>query len=189
VSKILKIFIIVIIAALVAAAGFYLSKKENKELPQQNVWETGKEGESAAYDLSSLSAKKFTDAKRGFSFSYPESLSASTFSDGAGGEVILVQSAEKAQGFQIVISSFDEQGTTLTREMIQKDIPGLDIRDVQDLLLGESGRGVAFLSDNSSFGGNSREVWFVYSGHLYQISTYARLDPLLQAVLGTWKFE
>jgi hypothetical protein len=27
-----------------------------------------------------------------------------------------------------------------------------------------------------------------FPGNLYQISTYARLDPLLQAMFGTWKF-
>jgi hypothetical protein len=91
---------------------------------------------------------------------------------------------------QILISEFDEPGSVLTTDRIKQDIPDMDIRDSQLILLGEqSGQGVAFLSDNESFAGNSREVWFVYKGKLYQISTYARLDPLLQSILATWKFE
>jgi hypothetical protein len=49
--------------------------------------------------------------------------------------------------------------------------------------------GLAFVSDNEAFGGRSREVWFVYDGYLYQISTYLGMDQLVQNVLASWTFR
>lgn len=37
-------------------------------------------------------------------------------------------------------------------------------------------------------GGASHEVWFVFRENLYQISTCARLDNLLQEMFSTWSF-
>ena len=189
-----KIILVLVIFVILAAIGYgAVNREKGVTAPvasAPSVWETGTgEPAPASYDLSTANSKEFRDAGRGFSFRYPNHLSVSNFADASGGEIILVQSPEQAEGFQIAISPFDEPGTTLTADMIERDIPDLAIRDSQDLLLGETGKGVAFISDNPSFGGNSREVWFVYGGDLYQISTYARLDPLLQSVLGTWKFE
>ena len=48
--------------------------------------------------------------------------------------------------------------------------------------------GINFKSDNPTFDGDSREVWFVYKTNIYQISTYAHDDGLLQSELQTWTF-
>jgi len=189
-----KFIIIVLIIGVIAGGGYVLSnKKIGSSAPGTNaasVWEKGVEGSPvSAETLTAGNSKSFKDTARGFSFLYPKRLDATTFPDGNSGDIVLVQSPEKGEGFQILITPYGEGGSNLTAEMIQAEIPDLKISDAQELLLGESGKGVAFISDNDSFAGNSREVWFVYGGNLYQISTYARLDPLLQSVLGTWKFE
>ena len=64
----------------------------------------------------------------------------------------------------------------------------MKVIDDQILEIGNNYKGVAFRSDNAAFDGDSREVWFVFKGNLFQISTYARLDPLLKAMFATWKF-
>jgi hypothetical protein len=109
--------------------------------------------------------------------------------DGGDGNTTVVVQDGKGNGFQVVIAPFDEVGSVLTKERVVADIPDLVITDVQDVELGAKGRGIAFKSNNEAFGGSSREVWFVFDGHLYQISTYIKNDPLLQAVLGTWQFK
>jgi hypothetical protein len=188
----MKKIILTIILLAIGYAGYHMVQKNGllsiggKE--SQSVWEDGTDEPVVVPILDSLNSNEYRDSARGFSFRYPNHLKATSFKDHVG-DTILVQSAEKAQGFQITISPWDEPGAILTADMIQRDIPDLAVTNPQDLLLGESGKGVAFLSDNENFGGNSREVWFVFGGNLYQISTYARLDPLLQAVLSTWKFE
>lgn len=124
----------------------------------------------------------------GFSFKHPHDFSVGSFKEGES-TVFLLQKAQAGQGVQIYITPIDET-FDMTKERIRTDIPDMDVRDEQVVELGErSGKGLAFLSDNEAFGGNSREVWFVYKNNLYQISTYASLDALLREVLNTWQFE
>lgn len=132
--------------------------------------------------------RTFEHPERGFVFEYPGNLSIGRF-DERGGETIVVQNASERVGFQVHIVPFDE-AIDITPERIRADLPELEVRDPQPVQLSGSARqGLAFLSNNESFGGNSREVWFTFGGHLYQISTYASLDPLLKHVLASWEFR
>ncbi len=101
-------------------------------------------------------------------------------------ETVLLQNT-KGDGVQILVTKYPDQNV-LTGDDVRASIP--DMRVVQDQVvnIGSDYTGVAFMSDNDAFQGASREVWFVFHGNLYQISTYARLDPLLKSMFGTWKF-
>lgn len=90
-------------------------------------------------------------------------------------------------GLQILITPFDDI-RELTEDRVREDLPDLMMTDVQPVEIGSDYRGLAFKSDNDAFGGASREVWFVFRGNLYQISTYEKMDGLLKAVFATWKF-
>ncbi len=159
---------------------------------------TGEFSETVTYQppavetLSPLS-KKYENAEHYFSFRYPEDFTLSEFaepiSETEDRDTVLVQNVEKKEGFQVLISAFDETGAVLTAERIKQDLPDLEMRDVQEVLLGTAGKGVAFLSNNEAFGGASREVWFIIAGRLFQVSTYASQEKILQAVLQTWEFK
>lgn len=176
----------VVLVVLVVVAGFYY--KELRGIRFQ-VDDSGVEVLASPPDNLSLFYK---DDTYKFSFNYPsgftitEPVTALESSDVIQ-DALLIQD-ESGDGFQIIISSFTEPTDVLTPERVRADIPDLKIEAVQEVLLGNGGKGLAFKSNNDSFGGSSREVWFVFDGSLYQISTYIRNDPLLQAVLGTWEF-
>lgn len=122
-----------------------------------------------------------------FSIALPEGFTVGELPvDEHGGRTIILQN-NSGEGIQIYTRPFDDI-RTLTADMVQSDIPDMEISDVQTVEIGENHTGIAFVSDNEAFGGASREVWFVFNGTLYQISTYARLDDLLRAMFGTWKF-
>lgn len=123
----------------------------------------------------------------GASFLIPPDFTVGNFPDGEG-EVFVIQNAEKLQGFQVRIMPHDESGP-LTAERIRQDLPSLEMRQVEEVLLEGQPAGVAFLSDSEVFGGNSREVWLVKDGRLFQISTYKSLEPLLLRVFSTWEFK
>jgi hypothetical protein len=36
--------------------------------------------------------------------------------------------------------------------------------------------------------GDAREVWFIKSGYLFEVTTYKPLDSWLSQILQTWKF-
>jgi hypothetical protein len=138
--------------------------------------------------FSFASPKTFTHETLRFSFQYPQKLQVGRFDQG-GTEIIVVQNPNEQVGFQISIRSIDEQ-IAMTKERIQEDLPDLQVRQPQPVQLGaDAGQGLAFYSDNEAFDGSSREVWFTFDNHLYQISTYANLDPLLKQVLNSWSFQ
>lgn len=122
-----------------------------------------------------------------FSLTMPEGFSTAELPNDDTGDAIVLQDAG-GNGIQIYITPLDDDRKILTAADIRRDIPDMQVENVQEVEIGRDHRGVAFLSDNEAFGGASREVWFVFHGNLYQISTYTHLDPLLQAMFGTWKF-
>jgi hypothetical protein len=123
-----------------------------------------------------------------FSLSTPDGFTTQEMpNDTSHGKTITLQNLQ-GDGIQIKVSPFLEDLHVLTADRVHADIPDMQITDVQPVEIGSNHTGIAFKSNNDAFGGASREVWFVFRGNLYQISTYARLDPLLQAMFGTWKF-
>lgn len=131
----------------------------------------------------------YTHTNPSFSFRHPTDFRVASTREGAG-ELITVQNTSTGTGLQIYITPADPTVNTVTIEEIQRDLPDLVVRDVQEVLIGEgNGKGVAFLSDNPLFSGDSREVWFAWGGWLYQISTYTELDAFLQGLFGTWEFN
>ncbi len=145
--------------------------------------------ESAVDYSTVLLTKPYTNTEFAFSLNMPGTFEARALSpDESGATTILIESSDKADGIQIIVSPFDEDLAALTQERIQQDVPDLTITDSQPVEIGANHTGLAFKSDNEAFSGASREVWFVFRGHLFQISTYERLDPLLQKIFSTWKF-
>ncbi len=129
--------------------------------------------------------QKYENAKHGFGLTMPEGFT-SRESSANGSDTIVFENA-KAEGIQIVISPYDDI-KILTKAMIESDIPDMQVLDPQPVEIGNANTGLAFRSDNDAFNGKSREVWFVFNRELYQISTYERLDELLQKMFATWTF-
>ena len=145
-------------------------------------------------DIAAVSRYQYTrtyqNAMYHFSFKYPEDFSVSVIpADADRGNVILVQNIAKHIGMQILVTPFGGADMDMTAGVVQASIPGIKIEDAQPVLIGNDRTGLAFKSDNPAFGGSSREVWFVFRGNLYQISTYAELDPLMKGVFSTWQFQ
>ena len=130
----------------------------------------------------------YTNEAYQFSLKLPADFSVREVPDTGAGGATLVFENTKNEGIQILVMPFDEDVTVLSARRIKEDIPDMKVFDEQPVEIGQEHTGLAFRSDNKEFNGASREVWFVFEGNLYQISTYERLDPLLKAVFQTWKF-
>lgn len=187
----------VIVAVIIGSIVFFNSKKNNAEqdIVNNNPWSQESrarlgidEGSSTTNDFNFT--KEYTNTMYNFSFLYPQTYTATTFFDAVQeADVVLVQHAEQGSGFQIQITPFDENIRILTAQRVKQDLPTLVMADVQEVDLGEYGKGIAFMSNNENFGGSSREVWFVWNKNLYQVSTYKHLDTVVQAVMNTWTFR
>lgn len=122
----------------------------------------------------------------GFSFVYPKNWVVGTFPEGEDGSIVIVQNPERSVGFQVYTSPFNEEDTTLTPERLLREIPDLVIKEPGQINIADGGTGITFMSDNGS--GKTREVWFIHTGYLYQISAPISAQGILQEVLKTWAF-
>ena len=157
-------------------------------------WNSGQEQQAALppYAVPALT-QSYTNSMYNFSLKMPADFTASDIpADPDGTPETIVLQDQNGNGIQIEISPFDEDTSgsyTLTQARILQDVPDMQITDPQPLVVGPNYTGLAFESDNPAFGGASREVWFVFKGNLYQISTYDRLDDLLKSIFQTWQFN
>lgn len=161
------------------------------------IWYVSQEATDPAVPLSALSfgeqyegallSENYRNEEFHFSLDMPGSFSAREFQKDENGALTIVLENAGGDGIQMYVSPAGDE-RILTASDVQAAIPDMKVLDAQAVEIGNDYRGVAFRSDNDAFGGDSREVWFYYGGNLYQISTYVRLDSLLQAMFATWTF-
>lgn len=192
-KKILVSIIILIILAGGAYFGWNRSIVDGDKGSDLVTDKTAKTGLSAGPEALAKIAgyrytEEYTNPDYDFSFKYPSGFTVSSLPN-EGNEIIIVQNTAENIGIQIVISSFLGNDMDITAEYIRSQIPDLKISEAQEVLVGANRKGLAFLSDNEVFGGSSREVWFVWNGNLYQISTYAEMDGFLKGLFSTWQFK
>jgi hypothetical protein len=175
---------ILIVLALVIGIYYWQNRSKGNLLTNPSIVASESDKEISQYQYT----ESYTHPINHFSFNYPKEFTVTSIpSDDI--ETILVQSTTTKVAVQITISPFQGEDVDITSDIIKTEIPDMKIDNVQDLLVGPSRKGLAFVSDNPAFGGKSREVWFVFKGNLYQISTYYEFDEFLKGVFATWKFE
>ncbi len=137
---------------------------------------------------------RYINPNYAFSFIPPKGFTVSSFgdTDQSGTPVTTVLIQEESlykKGAQILISAWDERESALTPERIHHDIPSMHMEDVSTRNIVNIGTVVEFTSDNPDFAGKSREIWFVAHDDLYQMSTYAENEALVDGILSTWDFQ
>jgi len=188
------IIIIAVIVLLLSGAIIYL--RVNKKSPQSEEIKFN-ENRSASDNIQNtytLEPSKedeknnvFVDSQYGFSFEYPKSFTATKFREGENGDTILIQQKDGKNGFQVFIAPFDEEGP-LTKERILQDLPDLIIKNAENRVLKNGIPALIFFSQEPSLG-ETREIWFVKNGYLYQITATKEIDSLVAQIVATWKFQ
>lgn len=162
------------------------------------VWQSGKLGISKpADDLQSFNSADSGAASSivNFTLDYPrdfkvheEDVGASGSSAEASapqGKKYVFESSEPKRGFEITVLPFDE-ASPLTKERILQDIPDMPIANEKNITVGKNIPALAFESEDESIG-PTFEIWFIYSGNLYEIQTYAEFGPQMTDILKTFK--
>jgi len=197
-NKKTKIFIIIVIILLAGAlVWFFLLQKKPVETGNETEAKNEFIGQEETFEIVEADNSEnniYTDLQYKFSFEYPKDFTVTKFQEGEYGETILV--SRKAQdpstgsgqdSFQIFISPFDESGP-LTKERVLQDLPDMIIENAEQRVLKNGAVGLIFFSEEQSIG-VTREIWFIYNDHLYQISTYKELDGLVANIISTWRFQ
>lgn len=130
-----------------------------------------------------LSSTRYQEALVPFSFELPKDFKVRIIKE-TEGIAYVVADAEQKNGFQIYTRTFDEPNAKITEARIKRDISNIVMTHVQKISV-EKTEGVSFIGSDT----NTREIWFVYGGLLYQINAPVQQEVLLQKVLATWQFE
>lgn len=121
----------------------------------------------------------------GFSLTYPKYLRVKEYDDGTSASTITFEDEHGEKGFQIFIVPYSKD--YIENEQLKKDLPSGLVLEPTDIMV-DSIKATAFYSKNGTMG-NTREIWFIYKGFLYEISTYKELGVWLAEIMRTWQFQ
>jgi hypothetical protein len=119
-----------------------------------------------------------------FSLLYPNDLSVREYKESADSMSATFESPDGAKGFQIYVTKY--VGTQITPERFKLDEPSGVRTDPTDVII-DGTRATMFWGNNALMG-DTREVWFIHDGFLYEVTTYKDLDSWLGSIMQSWKF-
>lgn len=119
----------------------------------------------------------------GFVVQYPEELAAREYGDG-NTSTVTFEDEKGEKGFQVFVVPYDEP--TVSDARLKMDLPSGVVKEAVTVLI-DGVEATAFFSANLVMG-ETREVWFIKNGYLYEVSTYKELDSWLAEIMRTWRF-
>lgn len=119
-----------------------------------------------------------------FSLFYPSSMKVSEFDEGGGAQSITFENAGDAIGFQIFIVPYKEHQVSSAR--FSQDVPTGVMKEPTNVTV-DGVFGTMFYSQSLTLG-DTREIWFINNGYLYEVTTLKTLDSWLIERMKTWMF-
>ena len=128
--------------------------------------------------------REYQSATYRFSLLYPENLSIKEYDEGRGAGTVTFQDASRGEGFQIFIAPYREK--QITEERFLLDNPSGAMEEPVEGLLDGALASMFFSTDPLL--GDTREIWFIKDGYLYEVTTLKVLDKWLEGAMLTWRF-
>jgi len=118
-----------------------------------------------------------------FSIFYPNNLKITETSKGNTSTIIFNDKKEN-RGFQVFVVPYLEN--EISEERLKMDLPSGIILEQKSITV-DGVPATTFFSKNTKIG-DTKEIWFIKNGFLYEIMTYKDLDNWLLEIMKTWKF-
>ena len=128
--------------------------------------------------------REFRSEKYRFALLYPTELSVKTYDEGNNASTITFINADRSQNFQIFVVPYGERQVSAAR--FKMDEPSGVINQPTQIVLNNS-PATMFFGSNAVMG-ETREVWFIKNGYLYEVTTYKDLDNWISQIMQTWIF-
>jgi hypothetical protein len=119
-----------------------------------------------------------------FSFYYPPNLQAHTFNEEGGAFTVALQEPTTNEGFEVYVTPYS--GTQITEARFKLDEPSGVIQQQTNVMI--DGTHATMFYGTNAIMGDTREVWFIKGGLLYEVTTYKQLDAWLAQIMQTWQF-
>lgn len=154
---------------------FLFYKPGNINLTSQN---------SASNPTPPAGFKEYRHLTYHFSIFYPDNLLVKEYKEEGTAMTVTFQDTNGSKGFQIYVVPYGE--SQITEQRFKTDVPSGVRQELADILV-DGVKGTMFFSQNTAMG-ETREVWFIKGGFLYEVTTYKELDSWLSGIMQTWKF-
>jgi hypothetical protein len=119
-----------------------------------------------------------------FSVYYPPNLQVHTYNESGNAFTVAPQDPTTNVGFEVYVTPYS--GTQITEQEFKLDEPsGVENQPSHVSIDGVAA--TAFYGNNSIMG-DTREIWFIHGGFLYEVTTYKQLDSWLAPIMQTWQF-
>ena len=118
------------------------------------------------------------------SFLYPDDLSVQEYKGPDTTLTVSFEDTKKEKGFQVFVVPYGSD--QISERRFKLDVPSGVREEPVDVMV-DGTRASAFFSTNATLG-DTREVWFIKNGFLYEVTTYKALDTWLAGIMQTWKF-
>ena len=119
-----------------------------------------------------------------FGLLFPNNLRATEYKEQGGAFTVSFQDPNTNEGFQVYVTPYN--GKQIDTARFKLDEPSGVYQEPTDVVI-DGTQGTMFFSANTVMG-NTREVWFIRGGFLYEVTTYKELDTWLAGIMQTWKF-
>jgi hypothetical protein len=129
-------------------------------------------------------SKQYQNAQYHISLYYPDDLTVTEQPVGGTSLVILFKDAATQQGFEIFVTPYDQPKITQQRFLL--DEPSGVMNDPQNVTI-DGAAATEFFSSNPAMG-TSCEIWFLYGGYLYEVTTPQPLQSWLLQIMASWNF-
>lgn len=127
--------------------------------------------------------RKYQNLLFRFTLQIPEKLTLREYSEG-NTTTLVFEDKDSGLGFQIFV--VPHEGIEVGDERFKMDIPSGVVEGPTDIMI-DSVRGTIFFSKNTLLG-ETREVWFINDGFLFEVTARRELDLWLSEIMRTWKF-
>jgi hypothetical protein len=118
------------------------------------------------------------------SLTYPDTLQATEYQEQGGALTVTFQNTDNSQAFEIYVTPYS--GTQITQSRFSDDEPSGTFLEPTNIVV--DGTQATMFYGHNAIMGDTREVWFIHGGFLYEVATYKALDTWLAGIMQTWKF-
>lgn len=174
--------VVLVVLAVLGAAGYWYFNSSAGEAG--GALRAPPAGSSAPAQGSVPNTTDYSDPNYHFKISYPTGLNVHVYDEDGGARTITFEDASPGEGFQIFIVPYSQN--YITPERFKTDDPSGVMTDPQDIAV-DGAPAKIFYGYNDQMG-DTREVWFIHGGFLYEVTTYKALDDWLGTIMLSWRF-
>lgn len=129
-----------------------------------------------------LGMSEYRDETYGFQMFVPEDMQITAFKEAGDATTFTFTSGEKV--FQLFVTPYGER--KIAEAKFKEDIPSGVIQNVTTGVI--DGSDTAFFDSTQAGLGDTREVWFVGKGLLFEFTTYRNLGSWMEPIVKTLEF-